>query len=370
VPVLDLDSDLQALMKRVEEATPASLADGSWLLPLVRHVLFEYSHTDAAALSAQHEGLTGEALIDARISHAQRKSMLAGGLSAGAYAGVMAGALTTGGLFTWAALPTALASFAFDIYATARIQLRLGWDLALLHDHPVDPHDEEHLLDLAQISYGVDTSGTYVAVAAELAPMTTRLAARTAGVAGRVAMDVAMRTLGQQLVQRGLVGFAVPALGVPLCAGLNWATTGRIAANARHILRGHRVARDEAQSLREELAATPSLLLQALLWIASADGRLEGVEVRLVDELSALLEGGTALPDGELPSRDAESWLEELSLATPEIRGTVYEAAVRAAALDGVLQVEEGERLRRLAGVCGVGFDLGEVRRVIREMRG
>jgi tellurite resistance protein len=367
---MEFDSDLRALMERVEEATPASLADGSWLLPLVRHVLVEYSHTDVDVLSAFHEGLAGEPLIDARIAHAQRKSMLAGGLSAGAYAGVMAGALTTGGLFTWAALPTALASFAFDIYATARIQLRLGWDLAVLHEHPVDPRDEEHLLDLAQISYGVDTTGTYVAVAAELAPMATRLAARTAGVAGRVAMDVAMRTLGQQLVQRGLVRFAVPALGVPLCAGLNWATTGRIAANARRILRGHRTAREEALSLREELAATPSLLLQALLWIASADGRLEGVEVRLVDELSALLEGGTALPDGGLVARDAETWLEELGGAAPEIRRTVYEAAVRAAALDGVLQGEEAERLRRLAEACGVGFEVEEVRRVIREMKG
>jgi tellurite resistance protein len=295
--------------------------------------------------------------------------MLAGGLSAGAYAGVMAGALTTGGLFAWATLPTALASFAFDVYATARIQLRLGWDLAVLHEHPLDPHDEEQLLDLAQISYGVDTSGTYVAVAAELAPMATRLAARTAGVAGRLAMDVAMRTLGQQLVQRGLVRFAVPALGVPLCAGLNWATTGRIAANARRILRGHRLARDQALSLREELAATPSLLLQALLWIASADGRLEGVEVRLVDELSAMLEGGTPLPDGSVATREAESWLGELSRAEPEVRRTVYEAAVRAAALDGVLQAQEAERLARLAEACGVAFEVGEVRRLIREMR-
>ena len=37
-----------------------------------------------------------------------------------------------------------------------------------------------------------------------------------------------MRILGRSLVQRGLTKFAIPALGVPMCAGVNYVTTGRI----------------------------------------------------------------------------------------------------------------------------------------------
>ena len=362
----EVQSELRDLIDATGPINLATLREGGWLLPVVRDSLLEYRHADLDWLASRHEGLAGEALMDARIADAQQRAMLAGALSAGLYASIVCGTLITGGLVSALAMPVAATTFGIDLYYTARIQIRLGWDLAVLHGHPVDVDDEAQLLELAQISYGVDVGGPWQPMAAGLVPIASRFGTRAATLTSRATYAGAMRVLGRRLVQQGLGRFAVPAIGVPLCAGVNWITTGRIGDHARRVFRGHRMAREQARELAAEVEACPRLLLEALLWIAGADGRYAGVEVRLVEELAELLDEGTEL----LRLPEEAEWLEDLARAPAGIRREVYGAALHAAALDGVLHTEEDRRLRDLAKACGVPFDARAVTAAIMSVRG
>lgn len=324
----DVRRELDALRPLAELATPASLRDGSWLTHVVDQVLDGYAEDVFAA----HPGLAGDDLADARIARAQRRALVAGGLSAGAYASVVMGAVATG-VGTVLALPAAVTAFSVDLFYTTRVQLRLGRDLGQVYG--VDLSDP---LDLVQTAFGVDRDRAVATVGLGFVPAASRLGSRAATTASRL-----LASTGAELARRGVAKFAFPAVGVPLCAGVNFYGTGVVGRRARNLLRGRARARGVARQALDD----GERIRQVLMLVVHADARVRAAEQALIDALG-----------GDVPALVGEDEvLDAVRAANAQERAAVVAAAVEAVALDGRLHRAEDRLLRRLAEAAGVPFD-------------
>ncbi len=344
-------------MRRLAEATPAAaLREGGWLDPVVEHALGSY------ALLTTRDGLAGEhpraappdGLADARIVRAQRYAMVAGALSAGAYASVVMGAIATGGAAAVAALPAAAAAFATDLYVCTTLQLRLAWDLATVYEHRPDLDDPQQRVELVAAALGLDVDGDFGAFAAGFVPELSRLGGRSLTTGTRLAAPM-VPLMGRFIVQRGAARFAMPGLGVPICAAVNHVTTGATGRATRDLFRRRAHARGAAADLD---APDPLLLLAVVSLALRADGKLGAAEAALLDALGHRL-GDAHLGDavsGAL-QRDETSVLAELAAAPEASRRAAYEAAVVAVTVDGRLDGAEHALLHRVAHAARVPHD-------------
>ncbi|NCG22410.1 MAG: hypothetical protein GWP91_25625 [Rhodobacterales bacterium] len=349
-----IQSELRELQALAQQTPSAALGDGSWLLLAIRESFDGYTDdTHIHSLRTQHPGQTDvHDLAQARISDATKRATIAGGLSAGAYASVVMATLASGGL-AGITLPAAAAAFAADLYYVTRVQLRLAWDLSVIYDTPLNIQDDTDLRALTRVAFGVELDQEAHHATKGLAPLASRLGTRATTSIVRLASRPALQTVGRTLALRSLAKFAIPAIGVPLCAGINYLTTRSIGYAARDIFRGQDRARRLACTLRS--APNQQLLSRTVLLILRADGRLRAAESALVDDL---IQGW---PDAGLVTLDAQRDLAtstsqlytQLADASPDVQALVFESAVHAALLDGELHSDESKVLGELAKVCG-----------------
>lgn len=349
-------AELDGLRHLADTTSVAALRDGSWLVPFLDHALGEYADAnDHDAVRGRWPDLDLDGVADARIDTAQRHAALAGGLSAAGYASVVMVALASGGLASAVALPTAVGAFALDTYYTARVQLRLGWDLAVLYQRRFDLDDPRQASVLAKVAFGLDTDRSLQEMAGRFAPEASRLTTRAATTAVRLATGRGLRTVGQQLVARNLAKFAMPAIGVPLCAGVNHYTTGVVGAQVKRVFRGQALASELAEELAQG-PADPTILVDTILMLVQADGRVRAAETTLMRELlDTYTEGGQGL---EPPiDVDVPGVLARIRATEPALQRRLYSAAVAAVALDGTLHSAEDNLLREVAAAAGVVYD-------------
>lgn len=88
------------------------------------------------------------------MEEAARLAALAGGASGLATGAVLAAALATAGV-SLAAVPAVAAAALAELLYTARLQVRLVYDLAALARYPLDPDDPDDLYKIFALSYGV-----------------------------------------------------------------------------------------------------------------------------------------------------------------------------------------------------------------------
>lgn len=319
------------------------------------HALAEYAaELTLSELESAHPGVE---LASARVRRAQRRALLAGGMSAGAYASVVMAGLATGGLATLAALPAAAATFAADLYACTLIQLQLGWDLSVITGHSYDLANPDDRADLLAVSFGLHTDRRYRDYALGYLPEMSRLGTRAGTTLTRVLGPRMFPVVGRYLVRQGLAKFAMPGIGVPLCAAVNHYTTGAAGRAALAILEERRTGRELVGTEARE--TVPTALIAGLVVIIRADGRTSRAEVGALEALAGsvveaderqqaidTIRGAMQAPEEEL--------LDLVRRAPAAIRGAVYDAAAQAMELDGAEASEQAalERLARAAGVA------------------
>jgi hypothetical protein len=279
----------------------ASLKSGDWFASLLRHALDTYSKTVSIAyFRDKYPGLPADAIAARRIELAQRYAMIEGGITATAYTAAIAATIGTGGGASPLTVPGALASFSLDLFFISQLQLRLAFDLAVLYGHPIDMNDPADLYDLLRVAFGVKAGEVVRCGLRRVAPEAIRQGAKAVVQGPVLAFLQTLPLIGQYLLQRNVIKFAVPAIGIPVSMNLNHYATGRVGAQARESYR-HRAAIDEATGrLVERGADMPSMLLETLWLFANADGTLAPEEtwmmrsfVREFEELpgtTALLE--------------------------------------------------------------------------------
>ena len=340
--------------------------EGTWFSKLVRHALDQYVHeVDAAYFQRKYPGLPADAVVKARIDLAARYAGIEGGLSAGAYTGLVAATLGSGGGASPLTLPGAGASFVLDLLYVSQLQLKLAYDVAVLYRVPLDLDDPEDLWKLIRIAFVIKGGEAGRGLIGKGVPALVRPVLKKLYGRGTLAAAKSLPVVGKYLLQRNVIKFTIPAVGVPLSIGINYWSTRSAGAYAVRVFRREAAIVEAARRMTDGTRHSAELLW--VLWmVIKADGLVHENERLLLKQVTSILSD----PESELA---ALSELERtvnlqqnrvwalLEAADGDLR-PLYAAAVEAAAVDGKINANELTVLRRLAGHCLVEFDEAAVR--------
>lgn len=340
--------------------------DGTWFSEFLRHSLDSYVHkVDAAYLQRKYPGLPADAVAQARIDLAARYASVEGGLSAGAYTGLVAATLGSGGGASPLTLPGAGASFVLDLLFVSQLQLRLAHDIAVLYGVPLDLEDPEDLWKLIRVAFVIKGRETGRGLVGKGVPALVRPVLKMIYSQETMAAARSLPVVGKYLLQRNVIKLTIPAVGVPLSMAINhWSIRSAGAYAVR--LFGQEAAIVEAARRMTARSDHPAELLWVLWMTIKADGLVHEHERLLLKHVTGLLGD----PESELVAlteleetvnRQRDQVWALLEAAEGDL-GPLYEAATEAAAVDGKINVNELTVLRRLAGHCLVEFDEAAIR--------
>jgi hypothetical protein len=359
-------AELDRLQRLARGLRLDEVRDGTWFSRLLKHSLDPYvARVDAAYFRDRYPDLPADAVVQARIGQAARYAGIEGGLSAGAYTGLVAVTLGSGGSASPLTLPGAGASFVVDLLYLSQLQLRLAYDIAVLYGVPLDLDDPEDLWKLIRVAFvikGREASGSLVGkgVPALVRPVLQRISS-----SGTLAAARSLPVVGRYLLQRNLAKFAIPAVGVPLSAAVNHWSTRSAGAYARSVFRREAAV---VEAARRVSAGTshPAELLWVLWMVVKADGLVHENERLLLKHVTGLLRDPeselVALTELEATVNLQRDKVWALLEAADGDLGPLYDAGVEAAAVDGKINVNEVAVLRRLASYGDRVLDEADLR--------
>lgn len=366
-------ADFERLKEQAKSYSMADVKSGDWFVSFLRYALDTYTKkVTPEYFRAQYPNLPRDAIVDRRIALAKRYAMIEGGLSAGAYTAAVAATIGTAGGASPLAAPAAVASFVADLLYTTRLQLHLAYDISVLYGYPIDMEDPEDLYDLVRIAFGVKAGEALRSTAGKLAPEAVRQGVKAVITGSRLVWLKALPVVGKYLLQRNIIKFAIPAVGVPLSMGLNYWSTGSVATVARQVYRDKAAIREKSGDIAGATEENPLLALKAIWLVIWADKETSPEESWLLNDLTESMEksqegAGAVATFKDIVDLEPSEIYEELRRAGPEFRRAVYEAACVAAAADHKLQSEEKPVLKSLADACGVEFNEAALKKQAKE---
>lgn len=334
--------------------TVGDLKSGSWFATLLTHALNQYKEkVDAGYFEEKYPGMPRDGIVQARIKMAARYAALEGGLSASAYTGAVAATIGTLGGASPITGSAALVSFSADLFATTVIQLRLAYDIAVLYRIPIDFDDPEDLWRFIRVAFAIKGAGDAAGAATKGVPVIVRPLVKKVYSGATLGAGKSLPVIGTHLLQRNVIKFAIPAVGIPLATALNYWTT-RVAGNyARSTYRAEAGVREQARTLISRAPAHRATLWVAWLVIA-ADGKVNEAETTLMRHLISQMEMAHGIVDSELRevvNVEAE-FVWKLVDDVPDRAGSLPRIGVAAAEVDGKINSAERKVLAELEQRC------------------
>jgi tellurite resistance protein len=363
--------ELDKLKDLVQRISLDEIRQGEWFARLLRYSLDQYvNEVDAAYFTRLYPGLSPEALVRARIEMAARNASVGGALTAGAYAGALAATVGSRGAASPVMVPAAGASFALDLLYMANLQLRLAYDMAVISGVPLDLDDPEDLWKLIRVAFVNEGRATRWEALGRKAPVAMRPILQKIFTGDPAAATRSLAAMGRFLLQRNIVKFAIPGVGVPLSIAVNYWSAGAAGNQAATVFRREARIMETARRIAAQ-SVDSSELLWVLWLIVKADGVVHENERLLLKHVSALV--------GDLDSElsalagldrtidfDLKSTVSIPDFVSQDTEA-LYQAGVAAAAVDGSIDPNELSRLKKVADHCSVSFDPNAVRRLAAE---
>ncbi len=371
-PTADERANVQHEIKRLKDfAHGLSLDDlrqGGWFAKLVKFSLDQYvREVDASYFETKYPGLPADALVQARLQLAARYASIEGAISAGAYTGAVAATIGTGGGASPLTLPAAGVSFVLDLLYMSNLQLRLAYDISVLYRVPLDLADPEDLWKLIRIAFAIKGGEAGREALGKGVPVLVRPIIKKIFSGSTLTAAKSLPVVGRYLLQRNIIKFAIPAVGVPLSMAVNYWST-RVAGNQAVKVFRQEARIVEAARRMTERTVHHSELLWVLWLIIKSDALIHENERLLLKHVTALV--------GDLDSElsaiaglkstidvDQKTVWSMLAAASGDLEA-LYDAAVVAAAIDGKINVNELTNLRKLAEYCSVTFDEDAIRKM------
>jgi len=359
--------ELNRLREFARSLSLDDLRRGSWFGRLVQFSLDPYvQEVNPAYFAGRYPGLPADEVMHARIELAARYASIEGGLSAGAYTGAVAATIGSGGGASPLTLPAAGASFVLDLLFTSHLQLRLAYDIAVLSDVPLDVQDPEDLWKLIRVAFAIKGTEAGRGALGKGVPVLLRPILTKVFSGGTLAAVRSLPVVGRYLLQRNLVKFAIPAVGVPLSMAVNYWSTRSAGSQAVQMFRTEAGIVAAARRMTRRTVHHSELLW--VLWlIIKSDALIHENERLLLKHVTALVgdldsELAALAGLGSTVDVDPKQVWSKLAAATGDL-DALYDAGVVAAAVDGKINVNELTNLKKLAECCGVPFDEQAIRR-------
>jgi len=363
--------ELDTLRELAQRFTVEEVRQGEWFAKLLKLSLDAYVHeVDAAYFDKLYPRLSVEARVRARIDLAARYASMEGALTAGTYAGAFAATLGSRGAATAVTLPAAGVSFVLDLLFMSSLQLRLAYDIAVISGVPLDLDDPEDLWRLIRVAFVIEARAGRWEAFGRKAPAVVRPVLLKLFTGDPAAAARSLPAMGRFLLQRNVVKFAVPGVGVPLSIAVNYWSANVAGNQAAAIFR--REARITATARRITGPAVDHAELLWVLWlIVRADGVINENERLLLKHVAAFV-GDLNSELSALAGLDAAVDFDlKATVTIPEFvsqdKEALYWAGAAAAAVDGSIDATELSRLRKIADHCAVPFDANVLRRLAAE---
>lgn len=349
------------------------LHQGAWFAKLLRLSLDQYvKEVNADYFTAKYPGLPADAVAQARVQLAARYASIEGALSAGAYTGAVAATIGSGGGASPLTLPAAGVSFVVDLVFSSQLQLRLAYDIAVLYRVPLDLKDPEDLWKLIRIAFAIKGGEAGRGAIGKGVPVVVRPIIKKIFSGSTLAAVKSLPVVGKYLLQRNLIKFAIPAVGVPLSMAVNYWSTQVAGRQAVKIFRAEARIVEAARRMTERTVHHSELLW--VLWlIIKSDALIHENERLLLKHVTALvgdldreLEALTGLKS--TIDLDQEMVWSMLAAAEGDLEA-LYDAGVVAAAVDGKININELTNLKKLAQYCSVRYDEDAIRDAARRTR-
>lgn len=363
--------ELDKLRELAQRVSMEEVRQGEWFTRLLKYSLDQYvNEVDTAYFTRRYPGMSTEAMVQARIELAARYASVEGALTAGAYTGAVAATLGSRGAASPVALPAAGVSFVLDLLFMSNLQLRLAYDIAVISGVPLDLDDPEDLWRLIRVAFVIKGRATRWEAFGKSAPLVVRPILVKILTGDPSAAARSLPAMGKFLLQRNVVKFAIPGVGVPLSIAANF-WTAKVAGNqaAKEFRLEARIMATARRITKPAVA--PTELLWVLWLIVKADGVLHENERLLLKHVAALV-GDLNSELSALAGLDATIGFDHRStIAIPEFtsqdKEALYQAGMAAAAVDGDIDATELSRLRKVADHCLVPFDEVAVRSLAAE---
>jgi hypothetical protein len=349
------------------------LREGAWFARFVRFSLEGYAdHLDPEHFRDTHPSWSTDRIIEARIQRAARLAGVEGGISAGAYTGAVAASIGSGGAASPLTLPAAGISFVLDLLFVSHLQLRLAYDISVLYRVPLDVGDPEDLWKLVRVAFAVKGEEAGRGAIGKGVPVLVRPIVQRIFSGSTLTAAKSLPVVGRYLLQRNVVKFAIPAVGVPLSMAVNYWATRLSGRQAVTVFRGEARIVAAARRLTERTVHHAELLW--VLWlIVKSDALIHERERLLLKHVTALVgdldtELAAIAGLGSTVDVDQKTVWARLTSVTGDL-GALYEAGVVAAAVDGKINVNELRNLKKLAQACRVPYVEQAIRAAAAEER-
>lgn len=291
----EVERDREELREFIKSLDPQDITSGGWFSKLLTHALDSYTDkVDADWFKAKYPGVPADAIVDQRIKMAARYAAVEGGLSASAYsAAAMAAVLAP------VTLPAAAVSVLVDVAYTARLQIHLAYDIAVLYRVPLNLDDADDLWKLLRVAFTIQSAqvageGLLKAVPAIVKPLVRAFYKGATIEAGK-----ALPVVGKYLLQRNVIKIGIPVVGVPLSVGINFYTTLLAGRHARAVFRNEARITEAADRLTTRTEHPRSMLWVAWMLIM-ADGKITDDEALLMKQLTKLANDKHGLTEEDL----------------------------------------------------------------------
>ncbi|MFD8511369.1 hypothetical protein ACFV27_09710 [Streptomyces antimycoticus] len=212
-------AEIREFIKRL---SADDIKSGNSFTKLTAHALNSYTNkVDWQYFQERYAGVPADAIVDQRIKMAARYAALEGGLSAGAYTAAVAATLGGLGGASPATVPAAIATLMVNVAFITRLQLRLGYDIAVLYRVPLDLSDPDDMWKFIRVAFTIKSrevvrGGVVKAVPAIVRPVIKRFYSKAVLTATK-----GLPFVGKFLLQRNVIKIDIPVVGVPLAVVLN-----------------------------------------------------------------------------------------------------------------------------------------------------
>ena len=334
--------------------TVEDLTSGTWFAKLLAHALRQYrDKVDWEYFERRYPGMPRDGIVQARIKLAARYAALEGGLSAAAYTGAVAATIGSLGGASPLTASAAVLSFSADLFSMTAIQLRLAYDIAVLYRIPIDLDDPEDLWRFIRTAFAIKggeaaESAVIKAVPAIVRPLIKKVYSGSVLAAGK-----SLPVVGKHLLQRNVIKFAIPAVGIPASTTVNYWSTRVAGSHARNTYRAEAGIREQAQRLVEGAPAH-----RASLWVAwlvvIADENPNDAEMAMMRHLISTMESVHGVVDADLSEvvNIDRDFVWSLVGEVQDDRTGLNRIGVAAAEVDGKINSREREVLNELAARC------------------
>ena len=365
--------ELNRVRKFVGDLSMDDLKSGDWFAKLLGFSLDRYvREVNADYFSKKYPHLPADAVVDARIKLATRYAGIEGGLSAGAYTGAVAATIGSAGGASPLTLPAAGATFTVDLIYTSQLQLRLAYDISVLYGVALNLADPEDLWKLIRVAFVIKSGEAAQGVVLKGVPAVVRPLVKKVFSGSTLAAAKSLPVIGKYLLQRNIIKFAIPAVGVPLSIAINFWTTKVAGGHARTCFREEARVLESARRMTEATDRHEELLW--VLWMVIAANRTtHDSEKLLLHHVTTLV----SEQNSELPAlRDLKATIDvdramvwsKLASRSDDLE-VLFNAGVTAAVIDGKIDAQELHLLESLAEHCAVTFDEDAIRKAAQSTK-